>query len=390
MPHPEVTDPVAGPEAFRTDTPETAQSQAAILLAIGMQLRADEPSLTARAAATPEAGEVSVFAEEDLERFPLPSLPSTTRRFEALAVRESLPQALRAAPRALARGDAEPAAAAARTTLAERLYADSSPEAAAALLEASLTHPDPLVRVSAAASYLELSDDPDPLVAILAAGTFNEDPLVRDVAATALGRAAPEHARLRDLLASAPSESYAFASSTASMVHGTFARTGSWWQPGGDFHTYVKGWRPDLYAAADRFDWSGGYSDAARLKGARDLQAWVAAHGLNGLDLFAHSHGGSIAMVATATGMDLGCLVLLSCPAHPHKYFPDFARVRKRVVSVRVRMDLVIMADRGGQRFRDARIAENVLPVWFDHSATRYPNVWQRFGVQRMVDCEAA
>lgn len=142
--------------------------------------------------------------------------------------------------------------------------------------------------------------------------------------------------------------------------------------------------RPDLYSAADRFEWSGGYSDAARALAARDLWDWVRTRGLQGLDLFTHSHGGNAAMLATQNGLEIGQLVLLSCPVHAPKYFPDFNRVRD-VVSVRVRLDLVILVDRGGQRFRHPRIRENVLALWFRHSDTHVPEVWRRHDVPGML-----
>jgi hypothetical protein len=98
---------------------------------------------------------------------------------------------------------------------------------------------------------------------------------------------------------------------------------------------------------------------------------------MNRPDLFAHSHGGSVAMLASKHhGLALGELVLLSCPVHAHKYMPDFNSVTK-VVSIRVHLDLVILADRGGQKFQHPQIHENVLPLWFDHSATHSPSVWQ-------------
>jgi alpha-beta hydrolase superfamily lysophospholipase len=106
----------------------------------------------------------------------------------------------------------------------------------------------------------------------------------------------------------------------------------------------------------------------------------VNAHGLQGLDLFGHSHGASVTMLATHGGLGAGKLILLSCPVHPTKYFPDFAHVQ-RVISIRVRLDLVILADGGGQRFRDMRIEENVLPIWFDHSATHDPAVWNQYNL---------
>jgi hypothetical protein len=48
-------------------------------------------------------------------------------------------------------------------------------------------------------------------------------------------------------------------------------------------------------------------------------------------------------------------------------------------------MDLVILADGGGQRFNVPQIQEHVLPVWFDHFATHEPKVWERYGVAQWV-----
>jgi hypothetical protein len=63
---------------------------------------------------------------------------------------------------------------------------------------------------------------------------------------------------------------------------------------------------------------------------------------------------------------------------------PDFNRV-SQVVSIRVHLDLVILADGGGQRFQHPNIAENVLPLWFDHSATHRPSVWNKYGLPAMI-----
>jgi hypothetical protein len=110
----------------------------------------------------------------------------------------------------------------------------------------------------------------------------------------------------------------------------------------------------------------------------------VAARGHAGLDLFTHSHGGSVAMLATHLGLDIGQLVLLSCPAHPLKYLPDFTRVNE-VLSIRVHLDLVILVDGGRQRFHHPQIGENVLPLWFRHSATHDPQVWQNQSVPTLL-----
>ena len=69
-------------------------------------------------------------------------------------------------------------------------------------------------------------------------------------------------------------------------------------------------------------------------------------------------------------------------PVHVPKYLPNFSQVSK-VVSIRVRADLVILADRGGQRFHP-KITEHVLPIWFDHSAPHDPRGVEE--VRRAVD----
>ncbi|MDP2626815.1 MAG: hypothetical protein Q8Q58_07915, partial [Candidatus Rokubacteria bacterium] len=66
------------------------------------------------------------------------------------------------------------------------------------------------------------------------------------------------------------------------------------------------------------------------------------------------------------------------------QYTPAFSLVGS-VVSVRVHLDLVILADRGGQRFNDTRIREHVLPIWFDHFAAHDPDVWRQYDVPAML-----
>jgi hypothetical protein len=240
------------------------------------------------------------------------------------------------------------------------------------------------VRVAAASSYFDLSDQPSRMLEVLVRGTYSYDELVRDLAATALARVAPEHPRLFDLTKPAPLAG-GEPTRTSLLVHGTYARNASWWQPLGDFHLYLAAVRPDLYGAADQFSWSGGYSDAARALAAVELQNWAGARNLAGLDLFTHSHGGSACMLASQAGMSIGKLVLLSCPVHFPKYMPRFDRIAGGVVSVRVHLDLVILADGGGQRFNHPQIRENVLPVWFNHSATHDRATWQRHNVPAML-----
>lgn len=89
-------------------------------------------------------------------------------------------------------------------------------------------------------------------------------------------------------------------------------------------------------------------------------------------------------MLATRAGLDVGLLALLSCPVHVPKYVPDFTRVG-RAVSIRVRADLVLLADRAGQRFKHPDIEEHRLPLWFDHGATHDPHVWDKQNIARWL-----
>jgi hypothetical protein len=353
---------------------------------LGRQLRGDDTALVARAMAAGIETAVEPIPQDDLAEFPVPILRPTGERLGVRRISTDLTGRFGSALTKARIGEGETKALRRSLPgLAERLYQEPTLETAAQLLEASLRHSNELVRVSAASSYFEISTQPKRLIKILAGGTRSEDSLVRNVAATALARVAPEHPRLRALIRSSPTKTSKKPSHTSLLVHGTFARTSSWWQPGGDFHNYVlNNVRPDLYSAADRFEWSGGYSDAARALSATELRDWVDAHGLSGLDTFGHSHGANVAMLATQNGLTAGTLVLMSCPVHVPKYIADFTRVT-RVVSVHVHLDLVILADRGGQRFNHPNIEEHVLPVWFDHSATHDPGIWRRHGVKALL-----
>jgi hypothetical protein len=384
-----IESPIAGPDAFRSTGDAAVKSQAAFLLLLGTQLRGDDAALESRAVAA-GARAIATLQDEDLQRFPVPRIGATRERIDAERAQSPLRLSQSGSVSRSARRASQQAVRPAtlrrvQAQLAQDLYDSPSSETAAQLLEASLNHPNELVRVAAASAYFNLAADPNRLIGVLTDGTQSKDRLVREVAATALARITPDHARLRALTRKGRRSGRGRPSHTSLLIHGTFARNSSWWKPGGDFHQYLLTQvRPDLYKASDRFEWSGGWSDGARALGAAQLGTWVSGHGLQGLDLFTHSHGGSIAMLASHNGLQIGELVLLSCPVHVHKYMPDFAHVAK-TVSIRVHLDLVILADGGGQLFHDPNIAEHVLPIWFDHFATHTPSVWKKHNVPAML-----
>jgi hypothetical protein len=266
------------------------------------------------------------------------------------------------------------------------LQAEPREPLAADLLHVCLARPEPIVRVAAALAAFEITAEPWRAIATLAKATQDDDVLVRDLAATALARINPEHPALRRLTAGPGPRQPEGEAHTSLLVHGTFARSQTWWQPGGDFHTYVlDDVLADLYDQPDRFDWTGGYSDAARVDGATTLVAWAARHAVADPLVMGHSHGANVIFIATTLGLAMREAVLLSCPVRWPQYMPDFSQIRDRTVSIRVHLDLVILADGSGQVFTDPRVEENVLPLWFHHSASHDPANWQTYDVPSML-----
>ena len=373
MPYEEVADPIPWQQAFERSDSAAVQSQAAFLLLLGRQMgRGHKTGL--------KAARDSIL-EEDRLQFPLPPILHPARGRVAVEDIQS-----RLARRYRSRTHIGPSYMVEMLSdLVRRFEEEPTRLAAAELMEACTFHPDSLVQVAAAASYLKVSSEWGALLSILEQGTHDQDSLVRDVAATALARVVRSHPRLTELARRVPVRIDGEPSQTSLLVHGTFARNFSWWQPGGNFHSYLlKNVRKDLYGAQDVFSWSGLYNHTARDRAALNLAAWATTRRMNGLDhLFAHSHGGSVAMLGTQRGLDIEKLILLSCPVHDN-YLPDFNRVAN-VISIRVRLDLVILAGRGGQRYRHPQIQEHVLPVWFNHSATHDPNVWQEHNIQALL-----
>lgn len=377
-----VEEPIPFPQAFHETGDAAAQSQAAVLLTLGALLHYEEPQThdALSIVMAPPLRALDILPEEEREAMNLPRemlfqlRANRGMRFDSYSLQEYLgAENIYAGPL-----EAAELSLAVMPKLADRLAESPEPLVAASLCEAGLAHPDPLVRVAAASAYTDvaMADQQARAVQILIEGTYSDDPLVRDLAATALSRVLPGHPRLIKLMQPVELLVEGEPSFTSTIIHGTLARGYPWWQPGGGFHSYLKTTvDPDLYSASDRFDWSGLFSDAARALGALDLVGWVDMHGLQGLDLFTHSHGGSVAMLASKARMQIGRLVLLSCPVYVPKYEPNFSVIGK-VVSIRVKMDLVILAGLAGQRFRDPRIQEIVLPIWFKHSVTHEPQTW--------------
>lgn len=372
--YPHRAKPFKGVAAFKSISEDATPSQAAVLLSLGNQIRGGDVPLRARAAAQKRKAFV---ADEPEDAFPVPKLRGVDGPipFDDSRARLKTHYAYAPRQRRTPTDDVYRYESVYRDC-AEKLFAKPVATNAADLFALCLDHPKQLVRIAAAISSMRLTTRPQQNVKILIDGLKSADQLERAVAATGLARFYPEHPALRPLSRGKTARRVKRPRQTVMLIHGTWASDSAWYRPGGDFHQHINALRPDLYGAEDFFKWSGGWSDGARLDGATALKRWVDERGESGLDLIGHSHGANVMLKATELGLRIGKAVLLSCPVHVDKYFPNFANVQTPLYAVRVHMDLVVIADGGGQRFRHPDIKEITLPIWFDHGASHEPQVW--------------
>ncbi len=355
-------EPIPGPDAFAARGRDARLSQAAIVLSVG-----------AAAAGAPER--VDHPAE-----LGLPTELGSCGRADPIAVADAT------APLGLApdtspeqRQRRVPATTSVR--LMTRLVDDPEPVTAAALVEANLRSDSRLVRTAAAVAALDTTGPRRDVLAQLVAGASRGGPLTRELGRIGVARVDPQHEVLRHLVGRpARLTGTDRPSHTAVLTHGTFGSPTRWWRPGGDFYLYLDSLVPPLKLHSPSFSWSGLYSDGARQLAAQQLVDWIADQDLDRPDFFGHSHGSTVANLATRRGLELDRLVLLSWPVH-EQWFPDFTRVG-RVIDVRVRMDLIILADGGGQTLTPppehaGRVTSHVHG-WFDHGATHEPDYWER------------
>jgi hypothetical protein len=254
------------------------------------------------------------------------------------------------------------------------LYHQPSFEAAAALFETALHSPHPLVAVAAAAGARETTRLRQDLRVILEEGAGSDDPLIGELAHEVLRQVQPRNPHLQErVITPPPSKKRRRESSTAVITHGTWAAEQPWYRPAGDFYEALDTNRPDLALHDESFTWSGNYSDGARRVAALGLEQWIGDQGLVKPDFFAHSHGATVAHLATKQGVDFDKLVLLAWPVH-NEWLPDFARVEK-IYDIRVKFDLVILVDRGGQKIQHPKVKE-FRNGWFDHAAVHDPAYW--------------
>ena len=271
---------------------------------------------------------------------------------------------------------------AARVDVWTQVAAEPTPENSVAFLRLLMTDREPVAAAAAAAALSSWRRSkeippPEPLLrahALARSYAASDIPRASELARASIGDPdAPLEDQVDESFDGPAREHHA--ESVSLMVHGTGAYIGDWWYPGGDFHTYVLAQiRPDLYAGGHPFTWSGAYKKKHREVAAKRLARWAADAQPDGLHtVFAHSYGGIIALRATIYGLRLEELVLLSAPA---ERVPVEWRNVGRAVSLRIHMDLVLLAARRRQQFTE-NVEENHLPMWFwRHGDSHSPKVW--------------
>lgn len=271
------------------------------------------------------------------------------------------------------------------TKVAREVYRKPSVETAAALFEAAMASPHPLVAVAGAAGARETTRLRPKIRETLEWAARSKDRLVSRLALTAMSHIGPMESIANKKVVKQPkSRKRRRESNTAVIAHGTFAANGVWYRPGGDFYNALNRKRPDLDLHDRSFRWTGAYSDTARRADARLLKQWISDQGLRRPDFFAHSHGGTIAHLATKQGVQFDRLVLMGWPVH-RKWYPEFSNV-KRIIDIRVRLDLVAMMDRGGQRFHCNEFdIEEHRNGWFNHSSTHESDYWDDHGLWDVI-----
>jgi tetratricopeptide (TPR) repeat protein len=257
------------------------------------------------------------------------------------------------------------------------------PNLALGLMVVNLFHPARLVRVAAAAALAPLIADPPKLVEeTLVEGSRSNSETIRQLGANALTHVSPRHRALREIIEGVEKVDRPIAPAhTSTTIHGTWARFRSnWWKPEGRLHGYLLAKvSRDLYADPDHYRWDGRYGQGARESAAEDLKTWAERHDVDEFDVvYAHSHGGNVALEAALRGVPIRLLILLSVPAR-RRSEDDWRKIWsnvRRSISIRSRLDLVVLADRSPLRFPD-KVRELALPgLWFGHDLILQPDTW--------------
>ncbi len=318
------------------------------------------------------------------------------------------------------RSEYEPGAAAGLWTTARDT---SDPQAAVELLALSLRDPSPFARLSAIVGLLAIGSDSRPyaysrvdeyLLRMLFEEQYRAPNVTGTLARNLFDRIAgydDDFPPPPDLSTRSRNGGSAGSAEPLSIgIHGTFSRYGeSRVAPSHRFYEYLTDtFSPDLFPDEARyFRWSGRYSRYDRRKGARDLPLWLDRIGkVTELDtVYAHSHGGNVALTAAAAGVKINFLVLLSVPPIERSAI-EWAAINQNVdymFSLRTHLDRVVLIDLVASRVPAVRRTFNTersvgldfppeanvhtaSPIgWFSHTSWLDRHIWQTTTIESEV-----
>lgn len=236
---------------------------------------------------------------------------------------------------------------------------------------------------------------------VLESALLSDEQRARELASVMLGGNAEPESDISDVAPRFDAEE----TSSSIAIHGTWARLAAdrWYAPEGALHQLIRATcSPALYPTHDYFRWTGGYSHADRAQGSLDLAAWLRRRNIAPLTaVYAHSHGGNVALTAAAAGARIGLLVLLHTPALPRSDV-EWVQIRRnvsRVVVMRTRLDYVLLGDglRNGsaQAFDQNRLPHRQLMPhvldrrgWISHTTFVTHANWIEWNLPREVSFE--
>jgi hypothetical protein len=284
----------------------------------------------------------------------------------------------------------------------DKMHGEDGAPAALALLFSQMTSPHLAVRVASASALSGLATMDPSIRMVLMDGMRSPDVTVRTVAGMALSKAESDGPATRTpRVPDHDVEGVPRQRQASVTVHGTFSglpdgrKDKPWHRPGDPLHQHVLD-RVGLGLYADKyFRWSGAYSQPQRDLATRDLRLWAQTNGVDCFDVvYAHSHGGNIAMSAAAEGMRIRVLVLMHVPIlnRDPREWRQIASNVGRVIQLRTRCDWVVLADRSGQRIPD-ELPHTVpstgpLGTWFSHSFYTKAPTWVHRDLASLVSYE--
>lgn len=261
---------------------------------------------------------------------------------------------------------------------------------------------NPHARACAAYAYWQATGMEDAVVPVLQNAANSDDRDEQTLGRIGLARINKKHSKQFEGAASddktiaLESVTPAAKPSMTVIIHGTFAKDSAWYQPGGDFHKYIKSKvYSDVYSGSDFYSWSGRYdiTESGVMKiwraAAVRLVAWCKNHPTKKLRLIAHSHGNNVVNLATRElGLEACSLIQLSPPVHDYN-LPDMSKVGgQRLFNIRSRFDPVVAID-GGSRTYDGTAVEPFerqrIVSTFSHSDSHDKDLWKKKKVPQLV-----